>query len=205
MSNKSARIDMVGNIYGYLTVISFNSYVKEDKRTYWNCYCKCNPTKILVKTRKALLKNNPSCGCYSVEILAKRNKNNTYGRKYDNPSIDVSAKTVWEIYKDGLTFDDFLVLSQMDCWYCHKPPSNSFNYYMTKKGKLRNGVTKEWAEISWFNYNGVDRINPLINHMLSNCVPCCKECNLRKSNYILNEFVDNINAILNFSLTKGIK
>jgi hypothetical protein len=62
------KINMVGKTFTYLTVISYHK--KHNKKTYWNCQCKCGKTVIVDGTK---LRNNHtrSCGCYFKERVTK--------------------------------------------------------------------------------------------------------------------------------------
>lgn len=77
-------------------------------------------------------------------------------------------------YTDGLSFQEFVNLSQMDCHYCGAKPL----------------CIKE--DIKW---NGVDRIDSNLDHKINNCVSCCKYCNFAKNNLDINDFYNHINKI----------
>lgn len=74
--------DILGYVYGRLTVESFSYKEKLSKagyEYYFNCKCKCGNNK---KIKRSSLKNKRvnSCGCLHTEQLIERNENN---RKYD--------------------------------------------------------------------------------------------------------------------------
>jgi hypothetical protein len=79
-------------------------------------------------------------------------------------------------------------LSQKECFYCGSLPANKYNSYINLNGKIKEGVSKEWANQSWFIYNGLDRIDSSLLHTEDNIVPCCKICNYAKRSMSLNEF-----------------
>ena len=73
----SKIIDLTGNKYGRLTVVSFSHL---DKNAYWNCICECgNKTKVTGNNIKRL--KVVSCGCYKKEkvsrIMKKHGDTNT--------------------------------------------------------------------------------------------------------------------------------
>ena len=76
--------DIIGNIYGRLTVESF-SHKEKDKRAgytyYYNCKCECGNCKKI--RRHGLIHGGTlSCGCLHKEQLADRNKSNSkYGEE----------------------------------------------------------------------------------------------------------------------------
>jgi hypothetical protein len=83
-------------------------------------------------------------------------------------------KDYYRNYTDGLSFQEFVNFSQMDCHYCGVKP------LCIKK------------DIKW---NGVDRINSKLDHNIINCVPCCKHCNFAKNNLNIDDFYEHIEKI----------
>lgn len=65
--------NLIGNVYGNLTVIQF-AYIKNLK-TYWSCRCSCTGTKI---GRSDMLKNGKtnSCGCKIFEHKSTSSRTN---------------------------------------------------------------------------------------------------------------------------------
>ena len=63
-------IDMVGRIYGKLTVLSLCAKRRKGIRM-WNCKCSCGTLKVVsgIDMRQCKIK---SCGCYNLE--KSRNK-----------------------------------------------------------------------------------------------------------------------------------
>jgi 5-methylcytosine-specific restriction endonuclease McrA len=62
-----------------------------------------------------------------------------------------------------LALEEFRVLAALPCGYCGKPPSNK-----------RGGVF----------YTGIDRKDNRHGYTISNCVPCCKQCNSIKGEHL---------------------
>ena len=111
----------------------------------------------------------------------KRSKNShpTY-----TPRIS-TARTVFRNngYNDGdLLFEEWYVMSQQDCFYCGKKPSQKANKHKNNKGS--SAYAKKYGT---FIYNGVDRINNLEHH-IDECVPCCQTCNIAKNTMPIKEF-----------------
>ena len=73
-------------------------------------------------------------------------------------------------------------------------------YYRQDKTRNKESriVTDDNAQLHWIKANGIDRLNSIIGYTIENCVPCCEKCNLMKSNYSENEFLDHIERIRNF-------
>jgi hypothetical protein len=66
------------------------------------------------------------------------------------------------------------ILFGSDCHYCGTPPSNIASY------KSANGK---------FVYQGIDRIDPELDYVPFNVLPCCKDCNYAKLNMNYLDFV----------------
>lgn len=66
---KKVRIDITGQKYGRLTVLSY-AYTK-NKVAFWKCKCDCGNEKIV---RGSHLKNGSikSCGCFRKEVTGKK-------------------------------------------------------------------------------------------------------------------------------------
>lgn len=175
---------MIGKIFNKLTVISFD-HQGASKLNYYNCQCNCGLYIIVSQTKleKGMVKD---CGC--------------------NKGIEETAKNVWKSYQDGCSFEKFLKLSQQNCYYCNKVPSNRQNAYLRNNGKLtRKSVPLEQAVKYTFIYNGLDRIDTSSNHSEDNIVSCCKECNIAKNDYTFQEFVDKFELLEKSEFYQKIK
>lgn len=82
----------------------------------------------------------------------------------------------------NLNSDDLLNILKSNCHYCGSKPSNIYNY-------VQKFFKYEFA------YNGVDRINSKLGYIYGNVLPCCKKCNLAKSDMEYNEFIEHIKLI----------
>lgn len=170
--------DLKDHVFGRLTVISF-SHIGKDKQARWNCTCVCGKQTIV---RSNSLKSGvtTSCGCYAREETSKR---------FTGDGLS-SARYVYNRYRLGarkrkyvfeLTFEQFYGLTQQDCTYCNKKPSN----------KSKNSC----ANI--YTYSGIDRRNNATGYTMDNCYPCCKQCNQAKHTMTHNEFLEMCHTISN--------
>lgn len=67
MGNMAKRLDLVGQRFGRLVVVSLNEEVTRQKgRTYWNCKCDCSNEKV-VRGQTLKRGTTTSCGCYQKE------------------------------------------------------------------------------------------------------------------------------------------
>ena len=63
----------IGNVYGYLTVIS-RAENDKDGRAQWLCRCKCG-NEVIVRGKSLRSGNTKSCGCYQKERAIQSNMN----------------------------------------------------------------------------------------------------------------------------------
>lgn len=105
-----------------------------------------------------------------------------------------SVKKAFKRYNDGdLTLEEFECLTQYNCHYCNRSPSNYANYILDDKRKDLTHVNE--AE---FKYNGLDRIDSSLPHNKNNILPACYPCNWAKSNYTIEQFHEWIRRIKKF-------
>lgn len=193
--------DSLGQKFGKLTVISLLTFDKFGNRKVL-CACDCGKDKVAVLAK---LKNGDtrSCGCLRIENANKQlvgaSKNNPNMKGKSEPRI-ATAKIVFRRYSDGdLSFDDFLILSQKDCFYCGSQPSNKTNYYITKNTKY----SKERQALGYFIYNGLDRVDSKLPHNVDNVVPSCIHCNKAKLNRTQEEFFNWVAKVHAMHLSCG--
>lgn len=105
------------------------------------------------------------------------------------PEIATAKSLYNKRYNDGnLTFENFLILTKQNCYYCGTPPNNK----LKSDSKNNSQYYKDNCE---FIYNGLDRINNDLPHDQENVVPCCANCNIAKSNHSYEEFMNWIAKI----------
>lgn len=148
-------------------VIVIGEQPNDGEWVQWLCKCVCG--KEIVKRAQDLKRGRSlSCGC-------------SHGnRKYSR--VKSSAADIFRTnYGDSdFSVDEFVELSQNNCHYCDAPPSNK---YQGQCGDV-------------FIYNGLDRIDSALPHLKSNCVPCCKVCNIMKREFSIEYFINHIKRIL---------
>lgn len=182
MAFKSA--DISGQKFNYLTAIRFI----ERRRTnmnggsgvginhFWEFKCDCGNIKVMNKnsvTRGSV----KSCGCLHLKNVTRKpagEANFTHAYHYYRSRAKRSGKIF------NLTKEQFRDLVNKNCYYCNSSPSNVAN------DKNCNGSYK---------YNGIDRVDNSSGYELDNVVPCCKRCNVAKSNMSQKEFLTLIEDI----------
>jgi hypothetical protein len=200
----SKRIDLTGKTFHNLKVLKYNHTEKPRGESFYDCQCDCGNTTV-VSAGHLKTGHTRSCGCLQIKIAIENSMGNTWGRKYTNPMI-ISAHFVWECsYNDGCTFEAFMRLSQLDCYYCGIPAdqSNCFNKYINKDNDLTNvNVSTDWARRAYFKYNGLDKIDPKGDHKEENIVPSCFQCNRAKDDWSVTEFAEWIARVNKHFLKK---
>jgi hypothetical protein len=172
------KLNIVGEKYGRLTVLE--EVTLPGGRSSWKCKCDCGNTTV-VKLDKLRGGKTKSCGCLNLELSSLRaEKMYSKNRKYT--PLEASARRVWQKRYGEMEFEDFLEMSQQDCYYCGESLINIQNCAGSKSSEdmKKNGI---------FIYNGLDRVDNNKPHSKENCVPCCKYCNYAKRDLILKKFI----------------
>jgi 5-methylcytosine-specific restriction endonuclease McrA len=118
-----------------------------------------------------------SCGNYSCKSVYNRIRDKEAGYKSLIYSYKIHAKKrniEWH-----LTYDEFKHFTKQICYYCGREPYSTYQL-KDKNGNCRTGIP--------IIYNGIDRVDSNKNYTIDNCVTACKQCNISKMNYSLEEF-----------------
>lgn len=176
----SKFIDLTNQKFNRLTVISQAKSIKG--RIAWLCQCDCGNIKV-IRAENLRDKTTKSCGCLNIDINIDRGYNMGISNSKYHPR-ETTARRVWKKrYNDGISFDDFLHISQMNCHYCGAIPNNEQN------AALEDKKSSQFAKDNGtFIYNGLDRIDSSLPHIMNNIVPCCKWCNYAKRERSVAEF-----------------
>jgi hypothetical protein len=185
-----------GQKFGRLTTVSYNNGI-------WNCICDCGEYK-KVTTNGLTQGTTQSCGCLKKEVNSKNSDKLIAGRRKYEPRI-ASARRVWKryLYSDKdmtITFEEFLVVSQQNCFYCGIEPSNKYNYFARDSSNSSINARQNGL----FIYNGMDRIDSDKAHTFENVVSSCYICNRSKSDRLTETFyqwisqlqINNFNPII---------
>lgn len=150
------------------------------KRPAYLGLCECGNKKVfeISKVKRGVTK---SCGCIKRKL---------YGES--------SARSVFNTYKKHaikrnyifeITFEEFKKISQLNCYYCGKSPSN------LKHNKYTTGN---------YIYNGIDRVNNNNGYIRENIVSCCYYCNGAKSNKTKEEFINWVISVYKHSVKEEV-
>jgi len=180
------KIWLVGMIFGRLLVLSVHDNI------FCDCCCICGTSKKL-RISNLLNGTTQSCGCLTRENGKFLIKKAQLIKTKFKPR-EVSARRVYfrdRCYNDGdLSFDEFLQLSQNNCYYCESKPSNCYNVFKNDKRSSQFGIIN-----GDFVYNGLDRIDSALLHLRSNIVVSCIICNTAKMTMKIDDFAFHINKI----------
>lgn len=148
-------------------------------RPYYLCQCDCGNKKVICGTSLTRKTGaSRSCGC-----LNRYSKILPEGHSNRNRLFDLYRRgAIQRGYSFKLSESQFLDLIAQDCHYCGSEPSNVLNH------KGSNGSVI---------YNGIDRKNNKIGYTASNCLPCCKLCNMMKHSASYEGFLEQVFKIYN--------
>lgn len=181
--------DLLGRTFGRLTVIEYMgseqvSTAPLKYKSVWKVQCTCGNKKVV--RGASLGQRTRSCGCLSSEQTVAFNIRTKTKAAYD------TFGSLLRSYRQGarkrglefnLTRDEFYNLTQQNCYYCGRPPS-------------QKRAARVKTKLAPFTYNGVDRVNSDVGYELHNCVPCCKRCNRMKVDIPQLEFYAHIKQII---------
>lgn len=182
---QNRALKLVGRTFGALSITSLSDKKFQYGHAYVKANCSCGKKDVDIAASSIRGGRNITCGC---RILGGK-KDKRYAK---DPRLS-SAKRVYSRYKDGnISFDDFLKLSQEDCFYCGAAPSNRCNMYPAKQLKGIHDISN-----GWFIYSGLDRIDSNKVHDIDNVVPCCIDCNKAKMKRTTEDFFSWIERVYN--------
>ena len=192
-NNQKPIFDLKGQKFGRLTILERAPNI--GKATAWKCQCDCGNIKI-VRTYTLRSGQTKSCGCLQIETAISKLKihNDETRPNRTDPKLIAARNVYVETYNDGnISLQQFIKLSQLNCFYCDTKPANSRLY----SGRLATLPEEECR----FIYNGLDIINSKTNpsrpyiHNLDNIVVCCGKCNMAKHTTSFEDFCTMIMRI----------
>lgn len=169
-----------GTKFNKLEVIK---YIRTDKcrRRWYLCKCDCGSQKE-VRANHLNSGQIKSCGCSKLVANSKRKKPDYFNSK-NAIMINYKRQAKAREIDFLLSREDFFDFLCLNCHYCNSLPSNT--YY-------------------GFLYSGIDRVDSKNGYTKDNCVPCCKVCNLAKSNMGVVDFLKWISRVYKFSIESSM-
>ena len=147
-------------------LIAIKPILGNGRRLRWECKCDCGRKYIAIGSS---LRKGIAVSCGSCRYL----------RDYERGTLTVYNSYKKHAKKRGLSFyigeRAFEELIKQNCHYCGIEPSNSIKDLII--------------------YNGVDRVDSSQGYIKSNCVPCCRNCNLSKGALSVDDWKKYIERI----------
>lgn len=181
---------IAGTKFNRLTLVSTTPRIglrpNGKKKYHFSCRCECG-TLVWLTRQDFLSGHTKSCGCFRRD--ERRGEKGESGLKSLFTSYKSGAKTRGLDFK--LTLKEFKELTCQNCSYCNLVPSQLL-------------IKRDHDDPTWgqYLYNGIDRVDNTIGYILSNCVPCCKRCNIAKQDLTKKEFLAWIERLYKYQ--KGI-
>jgi hypothetical protein len=180
--------DLTGKKYGKITVVErAGSFISLNKKTgkktcraKWKCVCDCG-TQVIKNSNELYRGKYTKCKPCSYAERPQSTKRHTALERLFR--LKVIGNCSNREIKVNMSAEEYYNIAKNNCYYCDEPPKE-FELYKGKYSKKESLMV-----------NGVDRIDSDGNYEVSNCVPCCFNCNSAKRIMTQEEF---------FSLVKRI-
>lgn len=163
-------IDITNKKFNRLVAIKFDYSTKGTKGTtkhFWLFRCDCGNIKSINKNSvtKGVIQG---CGCGRF-VNRTKEEQDKFSAKVIYRNYIKNAKKRKILFE--LTFDDFQMYLNKNCYYCNSIPELRNNKFVTN-----------------YRYNGLDRLDSNLGYTLINCVTCCSSCNYGKHTLNFHEF-----------------
>ena len=173
MSRAKVHVDLRGKTFCDWTVLDDEPVsmhgMEEKSKIFYMCRCKCGKEK---RVNAWALSSGRSTKC---KYCSKRKDGSAFRQTF----LVYRKNAERRGYYFKLTSEEFLALTQTDCFYCGTKPSN--------KCVLRSG------EI--FVFSGVDRKDNSLGYDSENCTSCCSWCNRSKNTSSEKDFIDHCKKV----------
>ncbi len=177
-----AKEDLKGKRFSRLLVEKQANHI--NGRVAWLCKCDCG-NNIIIKGKYLKNGDTRSCGCLKSETNRLQAYEMHKIRIFPEINFEYVTKHFWKERYEELPYNDYLRLSQQNCFYCGSMP------------KKKESMTAKWAfETVGFVYNGIDRIDSNKEHTTDNVVSACWNCNRAKRERTLEEFLIHISKLI---------
>lgn len=205
---REEKYNLVGKVFGRLTVVAKSDKRSKNGDVLWECECECGKKQIY-HTRNNLMRGKPyrivSCGCYRREGLGVVNRDEN---REDHIIKSLYCKLKIRNKKMGFSNDDiidkdyFCELIKQPCYYCGLVNGNITYDSENSVWAGNNKKVKKRVSNVVLKHNGIDRVDNSKGYTKTNCVPCCKFCNMAKSNMSIVEFLEWVSRVYNYYVLK---
>ena len=175
---------MIGVRFGGLVVLSQQYRPEGNNRRVW-CECRCDCGRLAnVNSNKLKSGRTRSCGCLKDDHPPPKPPQFPFGVAAKHRVLnEYRSRSRLSGREFSLSDEQVFALFESNCHYCNTPPSN-----VQKSTKGRGDYV----------YNGIDRINNLLGYTPENSVSCCRECNLRKRDTGIEDFLEWVRRVYLF-------
>lgn len=161
------KILAIGDINDYGIKI-VGGPIKAGNKYMWKVVCPvCKKTYKISTTD---FNKRKSCDDCKGKLLRKSSEEITWKNQYGM----VKGRKIAKEKGFDLGFEYFIEISKRDCHYCGSSPTKTRGH-------------RKWSKEIYMN--GLDRVNPSMGYLVSNVVPCCKDCNVAKLDKTEEEFI----------------
>jgi len=177
-------VDFSGQKVGMLTIDNFANK-RSKSGSIWNATCDCgNKREVDSRNiRRAKQKGyNISCGkCEGATRISQAHPDTAaFVHLYNMYKGNAKTRRM----EFNLDWDQFGVLTKGFCKYCGVAPRQK-SYNSNRE--------------SYYEYNGIDRVDSSRGYIIDNCVSCCGVCNVMKRDMSVDVFMNHIKRILSYS------
>ena len=80
------KIDLTGQVFGFLTVLKESEKKEKEKEIYWECQCQCGK---ITRVRGSLLRKGKvkSCGCLNAKAISEKRTINLVGQQFNRLTV----------------------------------------------------------------------------------------------------------------------
>lgn len=158
----------VGTVVGMQTIVESPRIVKTKMRYG----VRCNECLTLTwRTLQTVERKDLGCITCANKKKSERMAGSDNDRMYKRLMSNVKSNARNRGMEFALSIDDIKELADKNCHYCGGAP---------ERRKMKDEI---------FFCNGIDRIDSSLGYIKNNCVSCCKQCNLAKLDYSVDEFL----------------
>jgi hypothetical protein len=185
----SYRHIIPGTKYNQLTFIKELPAAEGQHNLRVECLCDCGTTVIIPKVNFSA-KRTKSCGCLqkiNAVIAGKKNCKKPGEAALTQIYNGYIANARYRKLEFSLSKNVFRKIASQNCDYCGAVPTN-------RNSNFPSGPCL---------VNGIDRIDNQKGYIAENCIAACKFCNWTKSNYTKEEFLNHVEKIHKYQLTKS--
>lgn len=186
-----------GEKYGRITLLEFTGMSPSGQGAMYNVRCDCGTEKQNYLIYPLRRKRSPivSCGCWALEVNSgpqiSRREYAEYTKRYCYSLFKYSWKRLEKTNRksDVWTIDQWYSLASSPCHYCGVIDTRNIAKARLKEGGYYSQYPKEEVAKYDLDVNGVDRVDSSKGYLFDNCVSCCGQCNIAKSDYTKEEFL----------------